>query len=132
MPRTTAVLMLIMVATASSSAAQVYCDVNGPYLGVVGEPIEFDGTGSISEGGTIVFYEWEFGDGTKGQGPMPTHTYTLAGSYTVTLVVTDDSNLSSSCREKATVTNEAPIEPASWGRIKAVYLSATLRVWRRK
>jgi chitodextrinase len=28
---------------------------------------------------------WDFGDGTNGSGPTPSHTYTAPGTYTVTL-----------------------------------------------
>ena len=50
----------------------------------------FDGTGSFDPDGTIVAYNWNFGDGTTGTGPNPTHTYTNPGTYTVTLTVTDN------------------------------------------
>ncbi|MCF8277675.1 MAG: PKD domain-containing protein [Flavobacteriales bacterium] len=35
--------------------------------------------------GTIVSYNWDFGDGTTGQGTNPTHVYPDLGTYTVTL-----------------------------------------------
>jgi len=35
-------------------------------------------------------YEWDFGDGTTGTGDSPTHTYTEAGTYEVTVVGVDD------------------------------------------
>ena len=53
--------------------------------------VAFDGTRSRPEPGTqIVSYEWDFGDGTRGEGPTPVHTYTDAGEYEVALTVTDD------------------------------------------
>jgi len=46
----------------------------------------------MPDGGTIVSYAWDFGDGTplvtEGD-PVTTHVYTAAGTYTVTLNVTD-------------------------------------------
>lgn len=45
--------------------------------------------------GEIVKYEWEFGDGTYGEGAKVVHEYE-EGSYTVTLTVYDDKNTSSS------------------------------------
>ena len=65
-------------------------DPNGPYTGVVGVPVMFDGTGSSDPDGTIVSYDWDFGDGTTGTGPQPQHTYAAPGVYDVTLTVTDD------------------------------------------
>lgn len=43
---------------------------------------------SKSEGGGLS-YSWNFGDGGSATGETPTHTYALAGSYTVTLNLTD-------------------------------------------
>lgn len=41
----------------------------------------------LSEGGTQLNYEWDFGDGNSSQDPNPIHTYTTVGVYTVTLMV---------------------------------------------
>jgi PKD repeat protein len=38
-------------------------------------------------GQPVINYLWEFGDGTTGSGPSPTHTYRRPGSYTVTAVL---------------------------------------------
>jgi PKD repeat protein len=65
-------------------------DANGPYGGDVGADISFDGNASEDPEGTIVSWEWRFGDGTTGTGPTPTHSYTDAGKYFVLLTVTDD------------------------------------------
>lgn len=57
-------------------------------------PVTFDGTGSFDNEGQIVSYEWNFGDGTPvATGSLVEHTYSLAGSYTATLTVTDDGGL---------------------------------------
>ncbi|VVB59527.1 Concanavalin A-like lectin/glucanases superfamily protein [uncultured archaeon] len=68
-------------------------DPNGPYTGNCGELILFDGSGSYDPDGTIVSYEWDFGDGNTGSGVNPSHTYASGGVYTVTLLVTDDDGL---------------------------------------
>ncbi len=65
-------------------------DPDGPYAEIAGEPVQFDGSGSFDPDGTIVTYDWDFGDGHTGTGVSPTHTYAAAGTYTVTLFVTDD------------------------------------------
>ena len=65
-------------------------DANGPYTGTAGQPVSFDGTGSSDPDGTIASYAWTFGDGNNGTGATPNHTYASAGTYTVTLTVTDD------------------------------------------
>jgi M6 family metalloprotease-like protein/uncharacterized repeat protein (TIGR01451 family) len=65
-------------------------DPNGPYAGTVGQPVQFDGSSSFDLDGTIVAFDWDFGDSTTGSGATPSHTYAAAGLYTVSLTVTDD------------------------------------------
>jgi serine protease len=55
-----------------------------------GSICDFDASTSYDTDGTIVSYAWDFGDGTSGSGITASHTFTEAGTYTVTLRVTDD------------------------------------------
>jgi len=68
--------------------------------GRVGKPITLDGTYSL---GDIRFYSWDFGDGTTASGPVVTHTYDRAWTYTVTLVVTDEYGNRSSCAASCSI-----------------------------
>ncbi len=52
----------------------------------------FDATASKDSDGTISSYAWNFGDGATDSGAKVTHTYAAAGTYTVTLTVTDNNN----------------------------------------
>ena len=72
-------------------------DANGPYSGCISESIHLDGTGSYDPDGTIVSYEWDLDhDGfyDDATGPTPTRSWCTAGSYPISLKVTDDGGLS--------------------------------------
>jgi PKD repeat protein len=57
--------------------------------------VSFSSAGSYDSDGTIVAYDWDFGDGTSSTLANPVKSYSTAGTYTATLVVVDDSGLSS-------------------------------------
>jgi PKD repeat protein len=48
--------------------------------------VKFSALTTVS-GQPVINYLWEFGDGSTGSGPTPTHTYERPGTYTVTAVV---------------------------------------------
>ena len=56
----------------------------------------FDATPSTDADGTIVAYEWIFGDGTTASGVTVQHTYRAPGTYTARLIVTDDDGVTDS------------------------------------
>ncbi len=55
-----------------------------------GENVLFNAAASSDPDGTITAYSWNFGDGTTGTGMNITKAYTSAGTYVVTLTVTDN------------------------------------------
>lgn len=57
--------------------------------GRVNRWINFDGSGSSDPDGSIVSYDWNFGDGGTANGVRVNHRFTKVGTYTVTLTVTD-------------------------------------------
>jgi DNA-binding beta-propeller fold protein YncE len=67
-----------------------------PAAGSAGSATRFDASSARDPDGTIVRYDWDFGDGTvlPDGGPAPEHVYTAPGTYTVTLVVTDNEGAS--------------------------------------
>jgi len=71
-------------------------DAGGPYLAQVDCSADLDGSASYHPDGTIVSYDWSFGDDTSGSGVSVSHTYTAVGIYEVTLTVTDDSGVQAS------------------------------------
>ena len=71
--------------------------ISGPTEAQVGQSVRFDASGSVAtEGSSIVAWQWDLGDGTQSTDAVVDHTYTVAGVYNVTLVVTDDKGLSDS------------------------------------
>lgn len=88
--------------------AQPIANAGGPYSGTR-NGIRFDGTASTDRDNDPLAYIWDFGDGTTGSGPNPTHAYAKSGTYTVTLIVNDGSINSSPSRAQVTVSNIAPI-----------------------
>lgn len=83
--------------------------VNGPYSGVVGSPLAFSSAGSNDPGGSIVSYLWTFGDNSTSTAANPTKTYATAGTFPVTLTVTDNEGAS------ATASTTASVLPPSGG-----------------
>ncbi len=74
-----------------------------------GSPISFDGTTSYDPDGTVTSYAWTFGDGSTGSGSLVNHAYSTAGTYTVTLTVTDNGGLTGSTSSQVTITDRPPI-----------------------
>jgi YVTN family beta-propeller protein len=61
-----------------------------------GSPSGFDASGSTAPSSPIATYTWSFGDGNSATTDVPTtsHTYADAGTYTVTLTLTDTAGTS--------------------------------------
>src|SRR2546427_11734639 len=57
----------------------------GPYSGVEGGSVSFDGSGSSDPDGGPLAYAWSFGDGITGVGATPSHTKAHNGTYTLTV-----------------------------------------------
>ncbi|MDK2910086.1 MAG: hypothetical protein PWR20_1653 [Bacteroidales bacterium] len=64
----------------------------------------------------IVNYDWDFGDGFTGSGPAPVHVYTNAGTYSVTLVVTNN-NLCTNYFTKAVTVIPTPNVNFTWNPV---------------
>ena len=70
--------------------------------------VTFDASGSSDLDGSIMSYNWNFGDGGAGTGQLLDYIFTDPGTYTVTLTVTDDQNSSGVETTTITVTASAP------------------------
>ena len=80
-----------------------------PSSPLVNQWITFDARASTDPDGTIVGYSWDFGDGATGTGSQIQKRYSAAGTYTVTLTVTD--NRGATDTTARTVTVGTPNQP---------------------
>src|SRR5439155_1734486 len=62
-----------------------------------------DGSGSTDSDGSIASYAWDFGDGSTGTGVTASHPYTAAGTYNISLTVTDNGGAANSVAHAVTV-----------------------------
>jgi gliding motility-associated-like protein len=70
--------------------------------------------GTVSSGKAPYTYDWDFGDSKVGSGNTVAHSYTISGTYTVRLIVTD----ANGCKDTMTRLNY----------IKAVPMNSTFKV----
>ena len=96
----------------------------------IGESINFTDT-STTNGGPIISYNWNFGDGNLATGSTTSHAYAAPGTYTVTLTLTDSCAYTATTQQRVTVvapalivTKSAQPEPVAAGR----RLTYTIRI----
>jgi PKD repeat protein len=71
-------------------------------------PVTFNDLSVAYGSSSFVNWSWDFGDGTTGSGPNPTHTYANPGTYTVTLEILDSDGCLQSLTKTAYVTATFP------------------------
>jgi PKD repeat protein len=77
------------IAVTVGSDAPPIAVIDAPLTALIGDNVRFDGSAS-SDDSAVSTWSWEFGDGDDGAGAQVDHVFDAAGSYTVSLVVTDD------------------------------------------
>lgn len=111
--------------TVQDVCQQVVANAGGPYSGALNAPMTFDGSLST---GAVLSYLWDFGDGATGSGVTPTHTYSAAGIYTVTLTVQGSCGSPSIATTTATV-NEFCALAFTTGGNKSLRLDSGKPAW---
>ena len=56
----------------------------------LGKPVVFMDNSTTTDSTTIATWNWNFGDGDSSAAQHPEHIYSLAGNYTVKIIITDD------------------------------------------
>ncbi len=82
----------------------------GPYTGTTGVAVSFNGSASdpsAVDSGSLS-YSWSFGDGGTSNVAKPSHAFASAGTYTVTLTVSDKDGGSHSVTTTAAISDPAP------------------------
>ena len=100
----------LQVTVSQPTNQQPTARISAPTTGAEGVAVTFDGSGSSDADGTIANYAWDFGDNTGGAtGAQASHAF-AAGTYTVTLTVTDNAGATDSASMQIVIsaTNVAP------------------------
>ncbi len=87
---------------------------SSPPSSPVNLPVRLDASESSSEGAKIISYQWDFGDGTTGNGKIVTHTYTRSGRLLATLSIKTDTNTDCNVTtaQRLVIMNEPPTADA--------------------
>ena len=77
-----------------------------PVSGTVPLAVSFSASGSTDPDGSVVAFEWNFGDGsTPASGASASHVYSVTGSYAAQLKVTDNAGLTATRSVTITATS---------------------------
>jgi hypothetical protein len=86
--------------------------------------------------GEVVSWRWSFGDGTSSDERNPVHTYAAAGTYNVTLEITDDQGAANAWSISVSVREAAPQLLDYWpvivGILAVILLALVTLLWRRR
>lgn len=96
-------IRLVPPATIYTPGSPVASFTYAPASPKVGQDVSFNGSGSTDPDGSIVQYQWTYGDGDVEYGETQLHDFAQAGTYNVILTVTDNSGNKASTTRTITV-----------------------------
>lgn len=112
--RTSSSATVTAISGSVSGSVKVFIETNKPPTASfvysptnpkVNQDIFFNASASRDDDGYIVRFVWDFGDGGTTEGEKVTHKYSYAGTFTVLLVVYDNSGDKGSVSQSITVSN---------------------------
>ncbi len=77
--------------------------------GTMGTVFVLDGANSSDPDGTVIRWEWAFGDGGTATGPSVSHKYASKGDFSARLTVTDSDGAAVSAELPVSIVNRPPI-----------------------
>jgi PKD repeat protein len=121
--------------TATVSDVAPTVNTGGPYSGTAGTAIAFVGSATVPDPTDTLTYSWNFGDGSTATGQNASHVFATAGTYNVTLTVSDPAGgttttaattaTASDTSSSPPVANAGPAQSGSEGSAIAFAGSAT-------
>jgi PKD repeat protein len=102
--------------------------VASPLLGIRPLTVTFTNTSTTTPpGDPTVNYQWDFGDAVTGAWEDPTHVYTVAGTYTVSLVATNAAGSDAFTRTAHILVDHIPVQAGftAWPTSGLVPLTVT-------
>ena len=105
-------IAILLAGCLERNASPIASFTRSPASGPSPLSVFFDAASSYDSDGTILAYEWQFGDGSTGTGEIATHTYFSFGVYEARLTVTGDKGATNSTVRMVVVfdpTEEVPV-----------------------
>src|SRR6185436_20881699 len=101
-----AILALLLAQPVSAALQPPVANAGPDRTGATNVAITFNGSGSYDPDGTVTHYSWQFGDGYAANTTVPSvaHAYKTAGTYTLSLWVSDNAGVWSATSDVALVT----------------------------
>jgi len=102
-------VLVLLTGCMAINSPPVASFIRSPSSGPYPLTVSFNAASSRDSDGTVVSYEWSFGDGGSNTGVATSHTYQNAGTYMAVLRVTDNDGSTDTASRSVTVTGPPPI-----------------------
>jgi DNA/RNA endonuclease G (NUC1) len=96
-------------AAVESNTQPPIASVSGPASLDEGNAASFSAAASVDPNGSIVSYDWDFGDGTAASGVAVNHVFAQDGVFVVRVTTTDNDGLTGTASLTVSVANVAPV-----------------------